>query len=88
MKSKFLCGDILFDEATQTPFLHDGEVTADGLGAVIGFTEHKGRLVLCRTSGKGNFQKGAKVRYATDAEKERLMQEIALVPDIPFYSCL
>ncbi len=88
MKSDYSPGEILFEEDTQQPFIHDGWVTADGLGIVIGFAEHKGEWVLCRTSGMGNFQTSSKVRLATEEEKEWLMNQIAIAKSIPFYSCI
>ena len=88
MKSEYLVGEILFNERHQTPFIHDGKVTGDGLGVVIGFTNSRGKTVLCRTSGSGNYQTSAKVRRATEEEKAWLMHQIAIAKDIPFYSCL
>lgn len=90
MKSEYNCGDILFNESNNKPFIHDGEITGDGLGVVIGFAYHKDKLVLCRTSGKGNYQVNPSVvrRTATEAEKQWLMNQIAIAKDIPFYSCI
>lgn len=88
MKSKYLAGEILFDESTATPFIHDGWQTADGLGVVIGFVYNKDKRILCRTSGRGNFQTTSPVRYATDTEKRWLMNQIAIAKEIPFYSCI
>lgn len=90
MKSEYNCGDILFNESNNKPFIHDGEITGDGLGVVIGFAHHKDKLVLCRTSGKGNYQVNPSVvrRTATEAEKQWLMNQIAIAKDIPFYSCI
>ena len=90
MNKKYNCGNILFDDSTKTPFIYDGNITADGLGVVIGFTMKKGKLVLCRTSGKGNFQKdpSAVTRNATLEERIWFMNQIAIAKDIPFYSCI
>lgn len=90
MKSEYNCGDILFNESNGKPFIHDGEITSDGLGVVIGFAQHRDKLVLCRTSGKGNYQVNPSVvsRKAKKAEKQWLMNQIAIAKDIPFYSCL
>lgn len=99
MKSDYSPGEILFEEDTQKPFIHDGWVTADGFGIAIGFAEHRrrvgrcrrlsvGECVLCRTSGKGNFNTSSKVRLATSEEREWLMNQIAIAKDIPFYSCI
>ena len=88
MKSEYSAGDFLFNETIGTPFIHDGDKTADGLGVVIGFTYSKGEKVLCRTSGKGNFQTSANVRRATEEEIEWLLNRIANAKDIPFYGHL
>ena len=88
MKSKYLTGEILFAESTATPFIHDGWETADGLGVALGFVLTKKGRILCRTSGKGNFQTTSPVRYATEQEREWLLNQIAIAKDIPFYSCI
>jgi hypothetical protein len=80
----------LFNESNNKPFIHDGEITGDGLGVVIGFAHHRDELVLYRTSGKGNYQVNPSVvhRKTTEAEKQWLINQIAIAKNIPFYSCI
>ena len=90
MNKKYNCGNILFDDSTKTPFIYDGNITADGFGVALGFTMKNDELVLCRTSGKGNFQKdpSSVTRHATLKERIWFMNQIAISKNIPFYSCI
>ena len=59
-------------DGTNHVFIFDGNITADGYGAVIGDTEEG---VRCST-GKGNFCKGCLVRRAFDGEIESFVQKL------------
>lgn len=53
-------------------FIHTGYKNADGYGILEGWHDHE----IMRASEHGNFQWGAKVRLATEEEKEHFMTKL------------
>lgn len=54
-------------------FIHNGYVTGDGYGVLLGFTDDE---QLCTSSGWGNYCYGGDVRYATQDEIEEFIKQV------------
>lgn len=80
VRSEYAIGEFLYgipsneESAMYNPegervFIHTGYKSADGYGILEGWCDHE----IKRASEHGNFQWGAKVRLATEEEKEHFM---------------
>jgi hypothetical protein len=54
-------------------FIHDGYITADGYGVLIGFTSDD---KLLKSTGFGNYCYGGEVRMATIQEIEKFINRV------------
>lgn len=64
-------------EGGKRVFIHDGYITGDGYGVMLGFTAN---CELCKSSGYGNYCYGGNVRLATDEEIELFVKEVHYYP--------
>lgn len=61
--------------ANKKVFIHDGILSGDGYGVVLGFTSDN---ELCTSSGYGNYCYGNDVRLATGAEIEEFIRQVQI----------
>ena len=69
-----------YNPENERVFIHDGTITADGYGKLIGYEDHK----LVHSTGFGNFQWGGDVRLATEEEIKHFISQLHYTDNIHY----